>query len=129
MTCLCTVQAQALLRTMSEQESRVSQTVREKNNKGTPHFKIDVNIDQVQLFENTTSGSAIPILARIHSIGKHKVPVKMARPLLVGMYHGPGECIIIINIAFHLITDNPAACAINVISYVVFCYFRSEGRK
>lgn len=57
-----------------------------------PHVKIDVNIDPVQIFENTTSGSAIPIQARVHSIGKFKIPVRQSLPLLIGFYHGPGMC-------------------------------------
>lgn len=56
-----------------------------------PHFKIDVNIDGIQLFENTIGGSAVPILARIHSVGKFKIPVRKSLPLLVGMYHGPSK--------------------------------------
>lgn len=54
------------------------------------HFDVDVNIDGVKIFENSTMGSADPILARIHSINGIRVPIMRAKPFVIGVYHGPG---------------------------------------
>lgn len=54
------------------------------------NFAIDINIDGVQLFKNSTMAQGYPILGRVHSVNATKIPIKKARPFVVGVYQGPG---------------------------------------
>lgn len=104
----CTVLIQARMLMMSSEMREEIGVIAEEVQRTTgkvPHFKIDVNIDQIQLFENTTAGSAIPILGRIHSIGKFKIPIRRSLPFLIGMYHGPGNWCIWQSMTFCRTTD------------------------
>lgn len=63
---------------------------RQRTSGKIPHFKIDVNIDGSQFFENSAAPQGYPILSRIHSIGIHKIPVRQSPVFCIGIYHGPG---------------------------------------
>lgn len=59
-----------------------------------PHFQIDVNIDGVQLYNNTETGEFIPILFVVHSVSKSfdqpetERVLSRSNPAIVGFYHG-----------------------------------------
>jgi len=65
-----------------------------QNKKTKPHFEIDINIDGVQLFNNSEQAELIPILAVVHSVkksahGKERKHIfKSSVPILIGYYHG-----------------------------------------
>ncbi len=67
------------------------------NLKNIPHFEMDVNIDGVELFNNSEQAELIPILAVVHSIKKSahckekKQILKSSIPVLLGYYHGQGK--------------------------------------
>lgn len=59
-----------------------------------PHYQIDLNIDGVQLFNNTETMEFIPILVVIHSIQEDfesEIPPRLldpSYPIIVGYFHG-----------------------------------------
>ena len=72
-------------------------TENDVNLKNIPHFEMDVNIDGVELFNNSEQAELIPILAVVHSIKKSahckekKQILKSSIPVLLGYYHGQGK--------------------------------------
>lgn len=63
---------------------------RERVGGSIPNFAIDVNIDGSQFFKNSSLPQGVPILARIHSLGSHKIPIRQSPVFCIGIYHGPG---------------------------------------
>lgn len=75
-----------------------------KGRLGTVDFVIDINIDGVQLFKNSTRGQAYPILARIHSVGGVIIPIVKAPPFVIGVYEGAGGLlhVVVLQLLFSL---------------------------
>jgi hypothetical protein len=53
-------------------------------------FQIDLFVDGVQLFKNSAAAQAYVVLGRIHKVGSNILPIKCARPFIIGIYHGEG---------------------------------------
>ena len=56
---------------------------------------VDIGIDGISLWKNSSLPKAIPILMRIHAFGKSEstdpilmVPIEFAKPAIVGLFHG-----------------------------------------
>lgn len=68
--------------------------VTKENDKSLPHFVIDMNLDGVQLFNNTETMEFIPILLLVHSIYKSfgsdepQKEIEPSYPAIIGFFHG-----------------------------------------
>ena len=55
----------------------------------TTQITLDFFCDGVSIFKNSVSGSILPLMCRIYSIGKFIIPVDYSTPFVVAVFHGP----------------------------------------
>lgn len=56
-----------------------------------PLFLLDLFIDGVQIFKNSSKASCTPILGRVIAIDGVYLPSRRSRPFLISIYHGKGK--------------------------------------